>query len=113
MTAIPEPWKSFLTAIDETLTQPTRVEILGGFVITLFYGAPRTTSDVDIVSIIPNVQVRQLIDLAGIGSPLHQKYGVYLDRVDMFEDFPQVKSVRPTARQDNAQQSRQDGKDSR
>lgn len=26
--------------------------------------------------------------------------GVYLDRVDMFEDFPQVKSVRPTARQD-------------
>ena len=26
--------------------------------------------------------------------------GVYLDRVDMFEDFPQVKSVRPSARQD-------------
>jgi len=76
-----EPWKSFFTAIDEILSDETRLEILGGFVITVFYQAPRTTADVDVVSIVPNTQTRNLIETAGRGSPLHKKHGVYLDRV--------------------------------
>jgi hypothetical protein len=81
MKDIPEPWRSFFAAIDETLADETRREILGGFVITVLYKAPRTTADVDVVSIVPNTQTRNLIETAGRGSPLHKKYGVYLDRV--------------------------------
>jgi len=81
MKSIPEPWKSFFSAIDKTLGEEIRLEILGGFVVTILYNAPRTTADVDIVSVIPNTQTRNLIEVAGIGSPLHKKHGVYLDRV--------------------------------
>jgi hypothetical protein len=81
MDNIPEPWNSFFAALDETLEEEIRLEILGGFVITVLYGAPRTTADVDVVSVIPNTQTRNLIENAGIGSKLHKKYGVYLDRV--------------------------------
>ncbi len=81
MKNVPEPWKSFFSAIDKTLGEETRVEILGGFIVTIFYEAPRTTSDVDIVSIVPNTQTRSLIEFAGEGSSLHKKHGVYLDRV--------------------------------
>ncbi len=81
MKNILEPWKSFFAAIDETLDEEIRLEILGGFVVTIFYNAPRTTADVDIVSVIPNTQTRNLIEISGEGSPLHKKHGVYLDRV--------------------------------
>ena len=81
MRNIPEPWKSFFTAIDENLLDETRLEILGGFVITVIYGAPRTTADVDVISVVPNTQTRNLIEIAGEGSALHKKHGVYLDRV--------------------------------
>ena len=81
MLNIPEPWKSFLSEIDESLAEETRLEILGGFIITIMYGAPRTTSDVDIVAVVPNTQTRKLIELAGEFSTLPRKYGVYLDRV--------------------------------
>ncbi len=81
MKNVPEPWKSFFAAIDETLNEEIRLEILGGFVITVLYDAPRTTAVVDIVSVIPNTQTRNLIEVSGFGSPLHKKHGVYLDRV--------------------------------
>lgn len=81
MSTIPEPWKSFFTEIDESIETETQFEILGGFVITLIYGAPRTTAGVDVVSITPNSETRNLIELAGEGSPLHKKHGIYLDRV--------------------------------
>lgn len=81
MKHLPEPWKSLFSAIDKILKEETHLEILGGFVITVLYNAPRTTADVDIVSIIPNDQTRNLIELAGEGSKLHKKHSVYLDRV--------------------------------
>ena len=81
MSTIPEPWKSFFIEIDNSLEEEIHLEILGGFVITLIYGAPRTTADIDVVSITPNSKTRNLIELAGEGSTLHKKYGVYLDRV--------------------------------
>jgi len=81
MQNIPEPWQSFLSEIDENLAEDTQLEILGGFIITIIYGAPRTTADVDIVSVVPSGQTRKLIESAGEGSPLHGKHKVYLDRV--------------------------------
>lgn len=81
MKIIPEPWKSFFAAIDESLEQETRLEILGGFVITVLYDAPRTTADVDVISVAPNTETRKLLETAGEGSLLHKKHLVYLDRV--------------------------------
>ncbi len=81
MKNIPEPWKSFFAAIDETLDRETRLEILGGFVITILYNAPRTTADIDVVGVIPNTETARLVEIAGLGSPLHKKHRIYLDRV--------------------------------
>jgi hypothetical protein len=78
---IPEPWKSFFQEIDETLREETRLEILGGFIVTILYNAPRTTADVDVISITPNTETRKLIEIAGRDSQLHKKHGVYFDRV--------------------------------
>ena len=44
---IPEPWFSFLREMDESVAEPIEFHCLGGFVITLFYGLERATSDVD------------------------------------------------------------------
>lgn len=90
MSSIPEPWKSFFTEIDKSLEKKTHLEILGGFIITLIYSAPRTTADVDVISITPHTETGKLIELAGEGSPLHKKHGIYLDRVGiavMPEDY--------------------------
>jgi hypothetical protein len=81
MNKLPQPWKSFFAQLDDILEEETRLEILGGFVVTVLYGAQRTTADVDAVSVIPNTQTRYLIENAGRGAPLHKKHGVYLDRV--------------------------------
>lgn len=81
MKNIPEPWKAFFASIDKSLDQETHLEILGGFVVTVLYDSPRTTADVDVISVVPNTQTRKLLEIAGEGSGLHKKYGVYLDRV--------------------------------
>ncbi len=81
MKSIPEPWKSFFVAIDANLKEEIRLEILGGLVVTILYNAPRTTADVDVVSVVPNTQTRNLIETAGEGSELYKKHGIYLDRV--------------------------------
>ena len=81
MKNIHEPWKSFFAAIDRSLQDETRLEILGGFIITVLYNAPRTTADVDVISIVPNTHTQNLIEVAGMGSALHKKHGVYFDRV--------------------------------
>ena len=78
---IPEPWFSFLREMDESVAEPIEFHCLGGFVITLFYGLERSTSDVDVISVTPRQTVLHLIEIAGEGSALHRKYGVYLDVV--------------------------------
>jgi hypothetical protein len=78
---IPEPWRSFLSEIDAALEQETLFHCIGGFVITMLYGFDRTTADVDVILINPRNPDLKLISLAGKGSVLHKKYGIYLDRV--------------------------------
>ncbi|MEO6393824.1 MAG: DUF6036 family nucleotidyltransferase [Pyrinomonadaceae bacterium] len=78
---IPEFWRGFLVDIDAALTEETALHCIGGFVITMRYGSDRKTSDLDIVMLIPRDPNLDLISLAGKGSPLHQRHGVYLDSV--------------------------------
>jgi len=78
---IPEPWLSFLREIDESANEPIEFHCLGGFAIAVLYGLERTTSDVDVISVTPRQTIPQLVEVAGKGSALHRKYGVYLDVV--------------------------------
>lgn len=75
----PEPWDRFLNAIDAFVSEEFHFHCLGGFVVTQLYGSPRSTSDLDFLTMIQKND--DLIRYGGLGSELHKKYGVYLDPV--------------------------------
>ena len=81
--SILEPWKSFFTEIDDSLHEELALHCLGGFVMTMLYGLERPTADVDVLPFGLNPATGSLIDLAGEGSALHKKYGVYLQIVSI------------------------------
>lgn len=76
---LPEPWHSFLREIDDFLDEETQVHCLGGFVVTVIYGADRSTVDLDALSLVERDS--PLWEFAGRGSDLHKRHRVYLDRV--------------------------------
>jgi len=78
---IPEPWRSFLQALDARATEETRLDCMGGFVVTVLYGFSRETSDLDVLMIAPRDQHTPLLELGVRGGELHKKYQVYLDYV--------------------------------
>ena len=78
---IPEPWRSFLKELDQRATTETRIDCMGGFVVTVLYGFSRGTADLDVLQIAPREQGRTLLELGAQGGKLHQKYKVYLDHV--------------------------------
>jgi len=78
---VPEPWKSFLGELDREATAETRLDCMGGFVATLLYGLPRTTSDLDVLLIAPGEQRAALLELGIRGGALHKNYKVFLDYV--------------------------------
>ena len=78
-TSIPEPWRSFLLEIDGYVTHDHYFHCLGGFVVTHLYGSVRTTSDIDFLTLVQGND--ELINYAGIGSPLYKRFGLYLDPV--------------------------------
>jgi hypothetical protein len=87
----PEPWRSFFAEVDASLTEEVHLHCCGGFVVTQLYGVARSTSDVDFLAVVPNVQ-RELTEIAGKGSPLHRKHKLYLDAVTVAtppEDYEQ------------------------
>jgi len=76
---LPSPWKEFLGELDGMLHEPLELHCIGGFVFAYFYGLPRTTGDIDYYTAIPaNLN---LDEMAGEGSLLHTKHGVWLHRV--------------------------------
>ena len=63
----PQPWNSFFTDINESLTEELTLHCLGGFVMTMVYGLDRSTADVDVLPIGMNAS-HSLMSLAGQGS---------------------------------------------
>lgn len=89
---IVEPWRSFLSSVDENLQDDVALHCLGGFVVTMLYGLARSTADVDVITIAPGGVGNYLRSLAGKGSELHRMSGVYLDFVAIApvpEDYEQ------------------------
>jgi Nucleotidyltransferase of unknown function (DUF6036) len=86
--SIPEPWRSFLHALDSLLQEEVFIYCLGGFVVTQLYGFKRSTSDLDFIWMAPNSDRELLLAQAGENRPLHKKYGVYLQYTAM-ADVPE------------------------
>jgi len=78
---LPLPWGAFLDELDQALTEPVVLHCIGGFVVSLLYGLPRPTGDVDYIAAIPRYQIEKLEQLAGRGSRLESKYKVRLQHV--------------------------------
>lgn len=79
--SIPEPWLSFLRALDLTAREEVRLDCMGGFVVTMVYGFSRSTADLDVLEIAPAAAGQSMLELGTQGGPLHKKYKIYLDRV--------------------------------
>jgi uncharacterized nucleotidyltransferase DUF6036 len=81
---------SFLNEVDRILPSPTRLDCLGGFVVTLLYGLSRPTADIDVLEIAPRSAAPSIFEIAARGGPLHKKYGIYLEQIGMIhvpEDY--------------------------
>jgi hypothetical protein len=80
---VPEPWNSFLGELDRGATEETRLDCMGGFVVTILYGLSRATADLDVLLIAPREQRAPLLELGVRGGALHRKYKIYLDYVSV------------------------------
>ena len=78
---LPSPWDQFLKELDGLLREQVHVHCIGGFVVSLFYGLPRPTADVDYFAVLPYASVEELQALAGAGSRLALKYKLYFQHV--------------------------------
>ncbi len=77
----PEPWHSFLKELDAAVNEPIRLDCIGGFVVTQYYGLDRPTGDVDVIELAPREAAEIVMGLGHKGSPLARKHRISLDRV--------------------------------
>ena len=77
----PEPWRSFLRALDSEPKGAVTLRCLGGFVVTQQYGIGRSTGDIDFVSISTMSAEDDVEAVGGLGSNLYKKYRVYVQYV--------------------------------
>jgi hypothetical protein len=77
----PEPWDSFFRELDVAVQSAARLDCIGGFVVTLFYGLERPTADIDVIELAPRDAATTIMNLGIRGGPLDRKYHLYLDRV--------------------------------
>ena len=76
-----EPWYGFFKHLDSLLDHEVTLVCFGGFVVTQHYGLSRLTGDVDCLEAIPMGDLDYITEHAGLGSPLHNEHGVYLEYV--------------------------------
>ncbi len=78
---LPQPWRSFLSEIDDLAGQDIELHCIGGFAVSVRYGLSRPTGDIDIVEVKPPGAKPWLVQSAGFGSALHKAHKVYLQIV--------------------------------
>jgi hypothetical protein len=77
----PDPWNSFLKDLDAGIHETVRLDCIGGFVVSEFYGLDRPTVDVDVIEVAPRRAAETLITLGLRGGDLSKRHHVYLNRV--------------------------------
>jgi hypothetical protein len=75
---LPSPWAEFLGELDALLPERVEVHCIGGFVLSVFYGLPRPTADVDYYCVQPVGCVNDIEAMAGADSPLATKHKMHL-----------------------------------
>lgn len=75
------PWKEFLEELDALLNEPVELHCLGGFAVVAAYKLPRSTNDLDYLSLEPCNLANDVEQIAGQGSVLARKHKVHLQRV--------------------------------
>jgi hypothetical protein len=78
---IPMPWMEFLTEVDALLPNQVEVHCIGGFVVSLHYGLPRPTGDIDVYLVLPVHFANDLQAMAGPSSALAKKYKLHFQQV--------------------------------
>ncbi len=84
---LPPPWEGFLQAVDAELHHDVEIHCFGGFVLTVMWDLSRPTGDVDFLAAAPANVAAELLAIAGAGSPLAKRHGLYLQLVTV-SDFP-------------------------
>lgn len=79
------PWSEFLAAVDQRLDDSLELHCLGGFVLSALYGLPRPTGDLDYIAALPAHRINDLERIAGRGSALSLKHGLYFQYVTVAE----------------------------
>jgi len=92
---VPDPWLSFLRDVDRALTTPVEVHCLGGFVLSVLWGLPRVTGDLDVVDVRPQTACAELMHIAGADSTLATKYRLHFHQVTVAE-YPESYEQRLT-----------------
>jgi hypothetical protein len=80
----------FLKEVDQSLSSAVELHCVGGFVLIVVYGIPRTTSDLDYISSLPNSAYGELELLGGRESTLAKKYRVHLQHTGGVPDLPRT-----------------------
>ncbi len=78
---VPGPWNQFLRDLDAQLDEEVSLYCVGGFAMTLQYGLARQTSDIDVLEIAPLHQLGIVMAIAGQGSQLNKRHGLYIEHV--------------------------------
>jgi hypothetical protein len=86
---LPSPWHEFLAEVDQSLSEPVELHCVGGFVPTAVYGIPRTTADLDYISVIPYHAMQDLEKIAGEYSELRKKHKVWVHAAGGVADYPE------------------------
>jgi hypothetical protein len=71
--------------VDQALGQSVEVHCLGGFVLSVLWGLPRPTGDVDFIEIEPSDAGDELLGIAGEGSELARRHKLQFHRVTIAE----------------------------
>jgi hypothetical protein len=67
--------------VDQHLKEDASLHCIGGFVLTIRHGLERGTGDLDYIGIVPIRAQQSLEQIAGRGSALAAKYGLYVQSV--------------------------------
>jgi len=86
---LPQHWRNFLEAVDKQLETPVTLHCIGGFVVEAVHKIPRTTGDLDYISIAPRGAFQSLEEIAGQQSELAQRHKLYLQAVVGVADYPE------------------------
>lgn len=80
---LPEPWLSLLRELDLRANTELKLVCIGGFAVTVGYGAPRTTADLDVLGMFHDPAGMAVLALAEKGGELQQRFGVAIDLVNV------------------------------